>query len=404
VASSELETALQAFDQTDANIRRLEAVWKEMLSLVPDGIAFVGGSAEDHRYRDLDWAFDQIATALPPVHGFTVTARPLGLNEIAQARLDAADIGEVSLEVQLWEEVNRPGVEIHDYRTRFDRARRELVRRRVSVVVDDMDRLLADLAARYPRDMNVVEDPAVDGVDASLSEIERLSGALVPRDDAGWSNMRRHIRFRQGQDIQDIAQKDWPAVRAALQANLYSELEPIPAPRSDLGELSVARPGGPATSQLEWESLTPEDFERLLFNILIDAPEYQNVRWVTHTNAPDRGRDISAERVLADSLSGIRTQRVIVQAKHWLTKSVTVDDVAEAHAQMYLWEPPTVHVLVVATSGRLTTDALDWVEKHENDNRQPRIEVWTQADLELILARRPHVAATARLRRQSAQT
>ena len=44
-------------------------------------------------------------------------------------------------------------------------------------------------------------------------------------------------------------------------------------------------------------------------------------------NAPDRGRDISCERVIFDTLSGTRNQRVIIQAKHWLSKSVRVSDV-----------------------------------------------------------------------------
>jgi hypothetical protein len=31
---------------------------------------------------------------------------------------------------------------------------------------------------------------------------------------------------------------------------------------------------------------------------------------------------------------------------------------------MTLWEPPKVNVLVVATTGRFTTDAIAWIEKH----------------------------------------
>jgi hypothetical protein len=89
---------------------------------------------------------------------------------------------------------------------------------------------------------------------------------------------------------------------------------------------------------------------------------------------------------------------MIVQAKHWLTKSTAVGDISEAVAQMKLWEPPPVHVLVIATSGRLSAGALDWIERHNNSNEQPRIEVWTESDLELVLARRPHIAASFNLR------
>ena len=74
--------------------------------------------------------------------------------------------------------------------------------------------------------------------------------------------------------------------------------------------------------KLAWEVLDAEDFERLLFNIVSDAEGYENPKWLTRTNAPDRGRDISVDRGLPDSLSGVMRQRIIIQAKHWLIKSI----------------------------------------------------------------------------------
>ena len=394
---SNLEEALLAFDRTDANLRRLEQIWDELISIVPAGIAFIGGSQEDERYRELSWGFDEIASALPDISGYRIASRPLELNEIAQGRLDASNVGEVEIEVRLSEDIERPGQEIHDYRLRLDRARRQLVRNQVDVVGAELEGLLVDLISRHPRDMELVVDPKWDEAVKAVQVIERLAGALIPRTP-DWENMTRHVRFAQGQDLHDIASKDWPAVRTALQENLYSELEPLPVDVDDLGLLAAESPRGTVSTSLVWANITAEEFERLLFNILVDAAEYESVRWLTRTNAPDRGRDLSADRVQIDSISGTRRERVILQAKHWLTKSIAVDDAAEAVAQMKLWEPPPVHVLVLATSGRLTTDALDWVERHNNANEQPRIEIWSESDLELVLARRPHLAAAFNLR------
>ena len=396
VAVTDLDSALTAFDRTDANLRRLDNIWSQMQALVPSGIVFGGGS-EDDRYRELVWGFDEIATALPALSGYRIESRPMELNEIAQGRLDASEIGEIEIAIRLEEDIERPGLEIRQYRLRLDRARREMVRRQVADVSATIDGLLADLVTRHARDMKPVGEPAWEDLAGCVGQIERLTGALVPRSQA-WANLTRHLRFGQGQDLHDISGTDWPEVSRELQTSLYSELEPLPVGVEDLGVLVASAPAGPVSSSLGWAGLSAEEFERLLFNILLDAPEYENVRWLTHTNAPDRGRDLSAERTRTDSLSGVIRERVIVQAKHWLSKSVGPVDVAGAVAQMELWEPPPVHVLVIATSGHFTTDAVDWIERRTVNNTQPRVEMLSRSDLELILARRPHLTAAFNLR------
>jgi hypothetical protein len=166
----------------------------------------------------------------------------------------------------------------------------------------------------------------------------------------------------------------------------------------NLASLVQSKPVGTVTTKLKWADISAEDFERLLFNILADAPDYNNPQWLMHTNAPDRGRDISAEHIRTDSLSGTKNERVMVQAKHWQSKSVALRDVSDAAAQVSLWEPPKVNVLVIATSGRFTSDAVAWIEKHNQNVQQPRIEMWPDSHLELLLAQRPHLVAGFRLR------
>jgi hypothetical protein len=55
-----------------------------------------------------------------------------------------------------------------------------------------------------------------------------------------------------------------------------------------------------------------------------------------HTRAPDRGRDLSMERVLQTGTGTVRTERVMVQAKHWLKRSVAPADVASTIATVTL--------------------------------------------------------------------
>jgi hypothetical protein len=116
------------------------------------------------------------------------------------------------------------------------------------------------------------------------------------------------------------------------------------------------------------------------------------------TNAPDRGRDLSVTRVANDPLGGTIRGRVIIQCKHWSDKSVSVADVSELRAQMKLWEPPRVDVLVIATSGRFSSDAVAWIEKHNAEDHALRIEMWPESHLERLLAERPALIADFRLR------
>ena len=65
---------------------------------------------------------------------------------------------------------------------------------------------------------------------------------------------------------------------------------------------------------------------------------------------------------------------------------------------MTLWEPPRVDVLVIATTGRFSSNAVSMIEKHNNADRALRIEMWPESHLERLLAQRPSVIADFGLR------
>jgi len=187
-------------------------------------------------------------------------------------------------------------------------------------------------------------------------------------------------------------------VRHELSRVTFGDDDPLPVDLADLNELLESRPAARISTKLNWEALDDESFEGLVFRLLSDAPEYENVRWFTKTNAPDRGRDISADRVIRDSLGGTTFKRVIVQCKHWLSKSVGPSDVSSVAGQMDLWGPPRVDVVIIATSGRFTTDAVDMAERQNASDRALRIEMWPESHLEALLAARPGVVADFGLR------
>jgi hypothetical protein len=392
-----LNDALAEFDATETTLSRLEAAWQQLSDLVPEGIAFVGGSPEDVEHKDLCWAFGDLVDGLPAIDHWTIAESPWSLDEIAQARLDAQDVGEVEAMVSVARGIDAPGEAIREYRFRFNRARRSLVRARVQHLLGDIEAQLAALVKRVARDNEPIGDSDWPLLAESIREVERLMGSSMSRNGR-WTDLRRHLSFGQGCDVHDIAEHDWPSVIQDIQSALYGELEPMPVTVEDLADLVATRPTGPVSTKLAWGVLDDEGFERLIYNLINDAPGYENPQWLMRTNAPDRGRDLSVDRVVRDSLSGVTRQRVIIQCKHWLSKSVAPSDVANALTAVTLWEPPPVDVLIVATSGRFTQDAVQWIEKHSHDRLRPAVEPWPETHLESLLAQRPPLVTEFELR------
>jgi hypothetical protein len=151
-------------------------------------------------------------------------------------------------------------------------------------------------------------------------------------------------------------------------------------------------------SKLQWERLNAEQFERLIFNLVSDAEGYADVDWLMKTHAPDHGRDVGATRLRIDSLSGYHQERVVIQCKHWLSRSIRDDEIVKEVTSVEHWNNPPVDVLVIATSGRFTADAVSWVERHNAKGIRPRVEMWNDARLESLLADRPHLVLSFGLR------
>jgi hypothetical protein len=173
----------------------------------------------------------------------------------------------------------------------------------------------------------------------------------------------------------------------------------VPVPVTDLGDVVASRPTGHVPTKLKWSALSDEDFERLMFALISDSPGYENPEWLQQTKAADKGRDLSVTYVDNDLLDGVRRYRVIIQCKHWLSRSVSAADVSTIRDQMELWQPPRVDRLIFATSGRFTADAIALVEKQNQSDRALAISMWPDSRIELLLAARPNLIGQFMLRR-----
>jgi hypothetical protein len=386
----DLHAALAQFDLAAVNLRRLDNTWSRLIRLVDDD-----GIENEQRYEQLRRDYHAIAAGLPAINGFRITEYPSPALDVWRQLRYLRELGPDD-KGRTWENLRAPGRALEEYHDRFDRARGDLVRQRLRQLVSEVDQVLEQLVGRVPKDREPVTDPAWATLNELIAEVERLM-ADAPRHGR-WEDLRRHLWWGQGVDAHDIHELDWPTIRVHLEAGFYSESEPLSVEVDDLGTLARETPASRVSSKLTWNRLDEEDFERLLFNLVAEADGYENARWLTHTKAPDRGRDISVDRRLVDSLGSATTQRVIIQAKHWQTKSVAPFDIQQALAPLSLWEPPAISVLVLATSGRFTSDAVAWAEKHNHEGRRPTIELWPDSHLERLLARRPDLVAEFHLR------
>lgn len=390
---SDLAAALAQFDRVAGNLEKLDRIWSQLMTLTPSDIAFGLDTVEvDNLVR----SFGLIADQVPSIDGFGVTARPMSQDEIAQARFDARELGEIDVITSVERVIEEPGRQLAEYRYRFDRARRSLVRIRVTEVIDRIDAVMRDVVAAEGLGRWRAGE-RWDEMAELVAELDRLAGGMVP-GHARWNDLRRHLRFAQANDLSDIASLDWPSVRAEVEAHLYDDQEPIPVTVDDLGELVRTQPKGPVSTQVDWSRLSDEEFERLIFEIVRQAEGYENVNWLMKTNAPDRGRDIEAHRVASDSLSGVHRYRVIVQCKHWLQRSVGRGELIECVESVKLWEPPAIDVVILATSGRFSQDAVALAERRNHERELPRLELWSDSHLEHLISRRPALGARFGLR------
>lgn len=378
----DLDHVLGQFERVDTNLAKLERVWAAMRS------------ADRAEHEELIRSFGSLLPGLPAVDGFSIEAVPMSKTETELLEFEANEVGEPEAWIHAQDEIEAPGRQIAEYRVRLNRARKEVVRERVIEVVAEIDSMVGPVGKFVDAQPTTAE---WEHLSIRVAELDRLVARAVP-GSARWTDLRRHLYFGADVDLRDIIHMDWPSVRAEVERHLYDDHEPLPVSVDDLGEMVRSRPRGPVSTRLRWDKLNDEDFESIVFELVRTADGYENTNWLMQSHAPDRGRDLETYRVVTDVLSGTNRSRVIVQCKHWLNRSLSVKDLVVCVETVQLWAPPLVEVLIVATSGRFTQDAVAWIEKRRNDRTLPIVEPWPESHIETLIARRPGIAARFGLR------
>jgi hypothetical protein len=85
MSESELNDALRHFEAVEANLVKIEKLLSEILSAIPEGIAF----GDDPEYENNCRFFYDLWDSLPKIDGWKPEIELMDLNAIAQSRLDA---------------------------------------------------------------------------------------------------------------------------------------------------------------------------------------------------------------------------------------------------------------------------------------------------------------------------
>lgn len=209
---ADLDAALRQFEATEANLEKLEKLWSQIESHIPDGPAF--GSPPE--YDELCLAFRQILHGLPAIDGFKVEDQLHDYSAIGQMRLDALEIDDIEAKVSVENCVSEQGRLLREYRFRFQTKRRELTRDRMLGLIDDVDRLLRRLGMAVEgkesnEHVSALSEADWSNLRESVAEVHTLLGSA--ERPARWGDLSRHLHFGMVGDLSDIQRFDWPQVK-----------------------------------------------------------------------------------------------------------------------------------------------------------------------------------------------
>ncbi len=265
MSESPLNAALRQFEAVEANLVKAEKVLQAIDAAVPQGIAFGESTEYEQDCRDFQAIFD----TLPKIDGWKPDVCVMGLDEIAQCRFDAQEVGEIECIVSVENQIAEPSKQLREYRYRFNRKRRELIRDSLNELIDTTDGLLRELSQLLESDTashKKVDSESFESLKQYVAQIAMLLGSSVAKPPR-WSDLHRHLSFGLLGDLHDIVEHDWPAVKAGLRKSMYGEKEPVPIEIEDIGAIVSSKPRGPVATRLKWEILSDDDFERLLFTL-----------------------------------------------------------------------------------------------------------------------------------------
>src|SRR5262249_45994701 len=135
MTDSPLNEALRHFEVAEANLNKAERVLGEIEAAIPAGINF----GENPEYEDNCRNFDALIASLPKIDVWQPDIYLLDLDEMAQNRVDANEVGDFESQIAVERRIAEPARLMREYRHRFHQKRRELTRDALIELIDRVD-------------------------------------------------------------------------------------------------------------------------------------------------------------------------------------------------------------------------------------------------------------------------
>jgi len=132
---------LKQFEAVEANLGKLDHVWKQIKKLLPSIDELQVGDEE--QYLQLMRSFQQIAKQMPKIDGFELKICLQHPDDIFRCKVDSLELGELAERAALDAHLHRQAEVLSDYRFRLETKRRELARQAVSGICVQIEVKLA---------------------------------------------------------------------------------------------------------------------------------------------------------------------------------------------------------------------------------------------------------------------
>lgn len=393
----ELNDALEELNKVAANLELIKKLWDEIKELL-ESPANGNWIQEDKQHYDIKCLeFNDLLNVTPKIRDFTISNLLPDYDDVSQWARDVHDLGEGHAYASFYSEIYEQGSEISQYEYLLKRERRRLIHNQVSNFLKDIDQILDSQTVNSEEKylMNPIKPEVLTLLRDKFLQLDVLLGDSVSRPQR-WFDMERHLRFGQIQDLNDMILEDWPSIKPEIQSS-FQGIDPFQINTQDVGKLvDSADKSGEVGTTLNWDAITYGEFERLCADLLKSSKDWENVEWLTPTNASDRGRDITAYWVSQDSTRGTIRERTLIQCKHRPNKSVSAKDI-EAFQNLSLTHGnPDLYLIM--TSGKFTDQVTQIVDKQNETNSKPKVELWEHWKLENLLASHPSLIKLYRLK------
>ncbi len=220
--------ALSTMDIVEGNLVKLERVWAEIDQMLPAPGSGPSGVDGEDAYRAKHRILSDLVAVMPNIDGFELTDEMLNAEAVVPMMIDFHEIGEPEALASIDQILRAQGHSLEQYRYRFTKKRRELLRRAIEWLADE----IGDAEA-------ILEDEADD------AQVARIVGRVrdlamvfdrLGRQPIGWEGVLVLLREELDGLPSGFAER-WSGVRDQLDSLTRDEAEAVPTGVADLSEL-----------------------------------------------------------------------------------------------------------------------------------------------------------------------